>query len=330
MATGKDVKKKSTGGKIDWKALGYVEDSAEYESADNIKINTGPTKFKVQAKKKYRIGFPFVAPSKKGGFEVRIKAVEHLKYFDESSESGAKFVMPTDTKLRKECIEVFGNKAVQTHFLIPIVVYDTNDEGKLLSRDSVSYSIKILAVTPGRFAKLQEASSKFSLSDYDFLVSLEGDEKTEHYQKMNFDAVTLKKDLMAKTAAWQKGLVRLPDDEDEDPIPVSMEEVIAECYEIAPEMIKVLGTNELKDSKIKEILAEWSDVEEDDDEDEEYVDEDEEDENSESEDEDEAEEEEDEEDDVEDEEPAKPSKNSSKPSPKSRKFEDEELSLIHI
>ena len=311
-----EVKKgKSTG--IDWAALGYSDDTAdEYESAENIKINTGPAKFKIQAGKKYRIGFPFVAPSKKGGFEVRLKAVEHLKYFDEDSASGAKFVMPKDPKLRKEVIEVFGNKAIQTHFLTPIIVYDTNDEGKLLSRDSISYSIKILAVTPGRYAKLQEAASKFSLSDYDFTVTLEGDAKTEHYQKMNFDAVTLKKDLMAKTAAWQKGLVKLPDDEDEDPIPVSMEEVIAECYEIAPEMIKVLGTNELKDSKIKEILKEWSEAGEDEDDDEEYYDEDEEDgENSEDED---SDEDDVEEEDSEEEVAPKPSKT------KSKKFVDED------
>ena len=322
MATNKDeVKKSSVGKKIDWKAMGYVEDSGEYESAEDIKVNTGPAKFKVQAGKKYRIGFPFVFPSKKGGLGVQIKAIEHLKYYDEASDSGAKFVMPKDSKLRKECIEVFGNKAVQTHFLTPIVVYDTNDEGKLLSRDSVSYSIKILAVTPGRYAKLQEAASKFSLADYDFTVTLEGDAKTEHFQKMNFDAVTIKKDLMAKTAAWQKGLVRLPDDEDEDLIPVSMEEVIAECYEIAPEMIKVLGTNELKDSKIKDILKEWSDIEDDEEDDEEYVDEDEED--SESEDTDEEEIDEDE-DDVEDEPAPSKSESKSKPSKPSRKFEEED------
>lgn len=314
----KDEVKKTTTKGINWKALGYEEDSNEYASADSIKVNTGPTKFKVQAKKKYRIGFPFVAPSKKGdGFEVRLKPVEHLKYFDESSESGAKFVMPKDPKLRKEVIEVFGSKAVSTHYLTPVVVYDTNDEGKLLSRDSISYSIKILAVTPGRYAKLQEAASKFNLADYDFTVTLEGDEKTEHYQKMNFDAVTQKKDLMAKTAAWQKGLVRLPDDEDEDPVPVSMEEIIAECYEIASEMIKVLGTNELKDSKIKEILAEWSDTE-DEDEEEEYYDEDEEDEESS---EDEEDEEETEEDDVEDDDEETKPVSKKKPS---RKFEEED------
>lgn len=320
-----EVKKSPATGKkkIDWAAMGYEEDSEEYASADSIKVNTGPTKFKVQAKKKYRIGFPFVAPSKKGdGFDVRLKPVEHLKYFEEDEGRGAKFVMPKDPKLRKEVIEVFGNKAVSTHYLTPIVVYDTNDEGKLLSRDSISYSIKILAVTPGRYAKLQEAASKFSLADYDFLVTLEGDEKTEHYQKMNFDAVTIKKDLMAKTAAWQKGLVRLPDDEDEDPIPVSMEEIIAECYEIAAEMIKVLGTNELKDSKIKEIIAEWSDVEEEE-EDEEYYDEDEE-ESDEMEDEDESDGEDDtEEDDVEDEED-EPAPVKKKPSRKFTEEDDEE------
>ena len=233
--------------------------------------------------------------------------------------------MPKDPKLRKEIIEVFGNKAISTHYLTPIVVYDTNDEGKLLSRDSISYSIKILAVTPGRYAKLQEAASKFSLADYDFLVTLEGDEKTEHYQKMNFDAVTLKKDLMSKTAAWQKGLVRLPDDEDEDPIPVSMEEIIAECYEIAAEMIKVLGTNELKDSKIKEIIAEWSDVE-DEEEDEEFYDEDEDEENESDEidDEDESDEDDTEEDDVEDEEDEEPAPVKKKPSRKFTEEDDEE------
>lgn len=273
----KTVTKKKAG--IDWAALGYDDSSEEYESADNIKIATGPTKLKVQARKTYRIGFPFVGPNKKGdGFDVRLKTVEHLKYYDENSERGARFIMPKDDKLRKQVIEVFGAKAIQTHFLTPVVVYDTNDEGKLLSRDNISYSIKILAVTPGRYAKLKEAASKFNLADYDFQVTLDGDEKTEHYQKMNFNAVTAKKDLMAKTATWQKGLVVLPDDEDEEPIAVSMEEVIAECYEIAATMTEVLGTNELKDSKIKEILAEWMDEDEDDEDEDSYVEEDEEDE----------------------------------------------------
>jgi hypothetical protein len=152
-----------------------------------------------------------------------------------------------------------------------------------------------------------------------------GAEKTEHYQKMNFDAVTLKKDLMSKTAAWQKGLVRLPDDEDEDPIPVSMEEIIAECYEIAAEMIKVLGTNELKDSKIKEIIAEWSDVEEEE-EDEEYYDEDEESDeiDDEAEEAEETDEDDTEEDDVEDEEDDEPAPVKKKPSRKFTEEEDEE------
>lgn len=268
------TKKKATG--IDWAALGYEEDSSEYESADAIKVNQGPVKFKVQAKKTYRIGFPFVAPGK-NGFDVRVKPVEHLKYYDEDSQSGARFVMPKDDKLRKQVIDTFSNKAIQTHYLTPVVVYDTNDEGKLLSRDAVSYSIKVLAIPAGRYAKLREASDKFSLADYDFLVTLDGDEKTEHYQKMNFTAVTVKKDLNAKTATWQKGiLAQLPDDEDEEPISVSMEEVIAECYEIAPTMLEVLGTHEYKDSKIKEIISEWSDIDSDDEDDEEgYADEDE-------------------------------------------------------
>jgi hypothetical protein len=294
VAVKEEVKKPSKG-KVDWAALGYTDNSEEYVAADDIKVQSGPNKFKVQAKKTYRIGFPFVAPSKKGGFEVRFKVVEHIKFYDESSESGARFVMPKDDKLRKQVIEVFGNKAVQTHYLTPVVVYDTNDEGKLLSRDSISYSIKVLAVTPGRYAKLKEAASKFNLADYDFTVTLDGDEKTEHFQKMNFNAVT-KKDLMAKTAVWQSGLVTLPDDEEEDPIAVSMEEVIAECYELAPVMLDVLGTNEYKDSKIKEILADWSDEEEDDEDDDGFI----EDEDDEDEEEDETEELEDEEEEAED------------------------------
>lgn len=249
---------------IDWAALGYGQDDDEYQSEEDIKVNTGPAKFRVTAGKTYRIGFPFVAPGKGGAFQVRFKPVSHLKYYDEDTESGAKFVMPADDKLRKKVIDTFGSKAVNTHYLTPIIVYDTNDEGKLLSRKEVSYSIKVLAIPAGRYAKLKEASEQFSLSNYDFTVTLDGDAKTEHYQKMNFKAVTSKENLNAHTAQWQKGvLVHLSNDEDEDPVAVTMEEVIAECYEVAPTMIEVLGTRELTDKQIAAELEKWSDIDED-------------------------------------------------------------------
>jgi hypothetical protein len=251
---------------IDWAALGYEENSDEFVAADEVVVNTGPVKFKVQAGKTYRIGFPFVAPGKNGRFKVLIKPIEHLKYYDEELETSVKFVMPKDEKLRKRVIDTFSSKPVNTHYLTPVIVYDTNDAGKVLSRKEVSYSLKIIAIPAGRYAKLREASEQFNLADYDFMVTLDGDEKTEIFQKMNFKAVTSKKDLNAKTSLWQKNvLVKLPEDEDDDPTPVSIEEIIAEAYEEAEEMVSVLGTRELQDSKIKAILDEWADVDDDED-----------------------------------------------------------------
>lgn len=282
------VTKPSTGAGIDWKAMGYddTEENTEYEGANSIKVDTGPVKFKVVAKKTYRIGFPFVKPIMEGGkqkgLEVLFKPVEHVRYFDEDSNSGVRFVMPKgNDKLRKAIIDTFSSKSVSTHYLTPVIVYDTTDEGKVLSKDAVSYSIKILAVPAGRFAKLKEASSTFNLANYDFMVTLDGDEKTEEYQKMNFKAVTKKDDLNAKTAIWHSRLVKLPEDEDEDAIKVSMAEIIKEAYDIAPTMIEVLGTRELKEAKIKDILEEWGgEADEDEDgntesEDDDFVDEDE-------------------------------------------------------
>lgn len=256
-------KKKSTG--IDWKALGYDAADTSFQSADSIKVDEGPKRFKVVAGKTYRIGFPFVAPKTKEGkvvpgFDVRFKPVEHLKYFDEATKSGAKFVMPQKESLRKQIIDIFTTGPINTHYLTPVVVYDTNDEGKLLSAKEVSYTIKILAIPAGRYSKLKEASAQFALDKYDFQVTLDGDEKTEHFQKMNFKAVTKKDDLNASTATWKKGtLVKLPDDEDDDSIPVTMEDIIAEAYEHSTDMIEALGTRELSDAKIKQILEEWAD-----------------------------------------------------------------------
>lgn len=147
-----------------------------------------------------RIAFPLVNPQTK---QVALKKVVFFSYSDNLASKWCRFIAPADksSKAYIEAIKNCGEPLV--NYVTPVLVYTTNDKGRIISPDE--YVLTNLTLAPKRLRSLQQVQADYDLSSCDVKVVCD----EVKYQALSFhalqgcayrDGVVKQKDKMGKLA----------------------------------------------------------------------------------------------------------------------------------
>lgn len=140
----------------------------QFKGLEDVKIADGSDKFTLQNKDEVaRAYLPLVNPKTA---QIALKPAFFFRYEDKVSNTFAKFLAPKDTNSQayKKAIEMCGMPIER--YVTPILVYSTNEQGRVISGDDFKLTTFIL--TPTRIKELQSIQQNYSLADVDLGITL--------------------------------------------------------------------------------------------------------------------------------------------------------------
>lgn len=148
-----------------------------FEDIEQARVETKAEKFKMKnSGEKARIHFILVNPKTQ---QVALKRVEMFSYNDEVKNSWARFIAPAkDSKAYQVAVKHCGEP--QVVYVTPILVYSTNDKGRVINGEE--YELSNLTLPKSRFFDIKNLQGEYNLSQHDVVVMCE-DSK---YQKLKF------------------------------------------------------------------------------------------------------------------------------------------------
>lgn len=157
-----------------------MSNAVEDFDLDEVEVKTGPTAFKVEKDKKYRVAFPLL---KENG-RIRIQKVDYYEYAPDD-DTYFKFRKPADAEFCEQ-IEAKGAE-LKSMFVTALCVYRTNSEGKILT--PVDWDVMPVKLNGKKVNNLKEINGEWDLATIDVSITSANPTFQEHTYTPLKDAV---------------------------------------------------------------------------------------------------------------------------------------------